>query len=241
MGKATEWHVLDFSRPHSRGFHFASLGFFTAFFVWFAIAALMPEIKKTLGLTKQQVWTTNIVSVAGTIAMRFVLGPIVDKYGPRIPGGMLLILAAIPTACLGFANSMFGLCVVRFFIGFAGGLFVVCSSWTSNMFAPNIAGTANGFAAGWGNMGGGVTILVMEFLLFPLFKLFMSAEMAWRTVCIVPAIGAAIVGVLIMMYADDCPQGNYRELKKKGELSKKKAAASCMTAVLNPNSWLMFI
>ena len=121
MGKATEWHVLNFSRPHSRGFHFAALSFFTAFFIWFAIAPLMPEIKKTLGLTKQQYWTTNIVSVSGTIMMRSIMGPIVDKYGPRIPGGMLLILAAIPTACLGFANSMFGLCVVRFFLGSQGG------------------------------------------------------------------------------------------------------------------------
>jgi NNP family nitrate/nitrite transporter-like MFS transporter len=237
--KATEWHVLNFSRPHMRGFHFAALGFFTAFFIWFAIAPLLPEIKKTLGLTKQQVWTTNIVSVAGTIAMRFIMGPLIDKYGPRIPCAALLILCAIPTACLGAVNSLVGLCILRFFIGLVGAMFVVCSSWTSAMFVPKIVGTANGFAAGWGNMGGGVTILVMGFVLFPLFKLGMSAEMAWRTVSIVPAVVSIIIGALTIKYSDDSPKGNFSDLKKAGELPKKKVGDSFAIAACNFNTWLM--
>ena len=75
------------------------------------------------------------------------------------------------------------------------------------MFTKEVAGTANAIVGGWGNLGGGVTQLVMGTVLFPLFKLGMSAEMAWRTVCIVPAVVGFLLGFLIMRISDDAPKG----------------------------------
>ena len=72
--KASEIKLCSFARPHMRAFHFAWWGFFTAFFIWCAIAPLLVEIQKSLGLTKQQVWTSNIVGVTGTVCMQFLLG-----------------------------------------------------------------------------------------------------------------------------------------------------------------------
>ena len=43
-----------------------------AFFVWFAVAPLLSEIRDDIGITKEDVWTSNIVGVGGTIFMRFV-------------------------------------------------------------------------------------------------------------------------------------------------------------------------
>ena len=43
-----------------------------AFFVWFAVAPLLSEIRDDIGITKQDVWTSNIVGVGGTIMMRFI-------------------------------------------------------------------------------------------------------------------------------------------------------------------------
>jgi len=40
-------------------------------------------------------------------------------------------------------------------------VFVACQFWTSNMFNTKLVGTANAFAAGWGNMGGGAAHFVM--------------------------------------------------------------------------------
>jgi NNP family nitrate/nitrite transporter-like MFS transporter len=105
-----------------RAFHMSWWGFFIAFFIWFAIAPLLSEIKIDLGLTKQEVWTSSIVGVAGTIAMRFVLGPACDKFGARIPMAVVLCFASIPTACTGLVNSATGLAVLRLFIGSAGGV-----------------------------------------------------------------------------------------------------------------------
>jgi len=72
--KASEIKLCSFARPHMRAFHFSWWGFFTAFFIWYALAPLMVEIQKSLGLTKKQVWNSNIVGVSGTIFMRFLLG-----------------------------------------------------------------------------------------------------------------------------------------------------------------------
>ena len=82
------------------------------------------------------------------------------------------------------------------------------------MFTKEGVGTANALAAGWGNLGGGVTQLVMGSVLFPLFKKRMSAELAWRSVCIVPAAVGLITGIVILKISDDAPKGNYGKMKK---------------------------
>lgn len=35
-----------------------------------------------------------------------------------------------------------------------------CQYWCTAMFSPTVVGTANAFAGGWGNLGGGFTQLV---------------------------------------------------------------------------------
>ena len=74
---------------------------------------------------------------------------------------------------------------------------------------------------GWGNLGGGVTQIVMGSVLFPLFKLGMSAEMAWRTVCIVPAVVGLAVGVSILFISDDAPKGSFCKLFDMKPLGKR--------------------
>ena len=239
--KATEIKLCSFARPHMRAFHWSWFSFFVAFFVWFAIAPLLPEIKKTLGLSKKDLWTSNICSVASTILMRFIVGPGCDKFGPRIIFTIVLIYGAIPTACVGLVNSATSLIVLRLFIGVVGCTFVPCQYWTTRMFVKEVAGTANAMAGGWGNLGGGVTQLVMGTLLFPLFKRKMSAEKAWRTVCLVPAGLAVLTGTGCYFLSDDAPKGNYKEMKKNGTMPEVSAAASFRQGALNLNSWILFI
>ena len=136
---------------------------------------------------------------------RFVVGPLIDRFGPRRVFLALLFIAAVPTALTGLVNSAVGLWFLRMFIGFAGGTFVVCQYWSTVMFAPSIVGKANGFVGGWGNLGGGVTQLVMGSGLMPLFMKYMPAERAWRTVSLVPAALAIVTGVLVFLLSDDSP------------------------------------
>ena len=127
--KATEIKLCSFARPHMRAFHCAWWAFFIAFFIWFAIAPLLTEVRSSLKLTKEEIWTSNIIGVGGTIFMRFILGPGCDKFGARILFAALLCTASIPTACIGLVNSAAGLYVVRLFIGIAGGTFVTTQFW----------------------------------------------------------------------------------------------------------------
>jgi NNP family nitrate/nitrite transporter-like MFS transporter len=77
--------------------------------------------------------------------------------------------------------------------------------------------------------------------LFPLFKLGMSPEAAWRTVAIVPACVGFATGFTILKISDDCPKGNYKEMKEKGIMPEVSATSSFRDGALNVNTWLLFI
>jgi len=242
--KASELKIFSFARPHMRAFHYSWWSFFIAFFIWFSIAPLLTEVRETLGLSKSDIWITNIVAVSGDIVMRFVFGAVCDKYGARRPMAAVLILAAIPTACTGAVNTLAGLAILRLFIGIAGSAFVMCQCWSTRMFTKEIVGTTNALVGGWGNVGGGVTQIVMGTLLFPLFREVFydgDAEMAWRTVCVVPAFVAFMTGLIVLRTSEDCPEGNYKELKKTGRMPEISAAASFRKGAVNFNTWLLYI
>jgi len=241
--KATTIKLCSIARPHMRAFHMSWWGFFVAFFIWFAIAPLLTEIKEEFDFTKQQIWTSSIVGVGGTILMRFILGPACDKFGARIPMAVVLCFASIPTALTGTVRTSAGLSILRLFIGSAGGTFVMCQYWSSRMFCKEVVGTANALCGGWGNLGGGVTQIVMGTGLFPLFKYFFDgdASKAWKYVSIVPAVVAFGTGVMIYFISDDAPKGNYSELKKHGQMAEVSAAASFRQGALNFNTWILFI
>lgn len=245
--KAKELKICSFARPHMRAFHYSWWSFFIAFFIWFSAAPLLPEIRDTLEINPQQVWLSNILAVSGDVVMRFVFGSLTDKFGSRILMGGVLIAASIPTACTGLVNSLTGLCFLRLCIGCAGSTFVMCQCWSTRMFTKEIVGTANALVGGWGNVGGGVTQIVMGTALFPLFRdvVYSDAEdpaqSAWRTVCIIPAIVAFATGVLVIMTSDDCPEGNYKQLIKEGRMQAVSASASLRQGAVNLNTWLLYI
>ena len=175
--------------------------------------------------------------------MRFAMGPLCDKYGARVLFFAILTLASIPTACTGVVNTAADLAILRFFIGIAGSTFVPCQFWASSMFTKEVVGTANALCAGWGNLGGGVTQLVVGSALFPLFKVFYGgdAEKAWRTVCVVPAAVAFLTGLIVYRIADDAPKGQFHEMKKHGTMLEVSAAGSFWAGSRNINTWVLFI
>lgn len=89
--------------------------------------------------------------------VRFIAGPLCDRFGPRLVFVGLLLCGSIPTVLAGCVTSPNGLIALRFFIGILGGTFVPCQVWCTGFFDKKIVGTANSLAAGWGNAGGGIT------------------------------------------------------------------------------------
>jgi nitrate/nitrite transporter NarK len=228
-----------------RGFHGAWTAFFVAFLGWFAFAPLMTTIRDHVDITKDEIGYAGIASVGTTIFTRFLVGPLIDAYGPRRVMAGLLWYGCIPVALGAFCNSGTYLIVIRGFIGAAGATFVPCQAWTSLMFAPRIVGTANAFSAGWGNLGGGVTQIFMPAVMGLIIAFGVDEKNAWRWAMFVPAAMFFGVGCFVYFKCDDCPQGKYEDLKKQGKPLAAKVVAKDETGephvALNYNTWLLFV
>ncbi len=242
--KATRIDLFSFSTPQMRAFHLTWLAFFVCFFAWFAVAPLMPVIKGDLKLTGDQVNNITIAAVGITILVRLVIGPMCDRYGPRITYTALLALGAIPVIGIAFAHSYETFLLFRLAIGAIGASFVITQFHTSVMFAPNVVGTANATVGGWGNAGGGVTQSVMPFILAAVVSLGVQQAMGWRLSMIVPGVLMLVVAVLYWRYTQDTPEGNIIDLRARGitvDSGKKGGVAVFKQAAANYRTWMLAV
>jgi MFS transporter, NNP family, nitrate/nitrite transporter len=241
--KAKSLRLFSVARPHSRAFHFAWVAFFLAFFGWFAISPLIADIRddKAIGwLNKTNVKNSNIVAVAGTIMMRLLVGPFCDRFGPRWAMSGIVTIFSLPVFLVGLSDSFAAFTAFRFFIGFIGATFVVVQFWCSIMYSGNVVGTVNATAAGWGNLGGGVTNLVMPQIVNGL-QTRMSFDRAWRVAQVIPASALLLTGVVLFFATDDCPEGQYAALHKEGTKTKTNPFVSMLRAARNYRVWVLFL
>jgi len=194
-----------------KSFHLTWLMFFVCFFGWFGLAPLMPTIRAELHLTKGQVGNLVIASVASTIIARLVIGKLCDLWGPRKTAVRLLIVGSLPVFLVGLAHDYTTFLLFRLAIGVIGAAFVITQFHTSLMFASNIKGTANAVTGGWGNLGGGVTNMVMPLIFAAIVGFGYTKAEAWRYAMIVPGVMMLIVAFLYHRYTKDTPMGNFSE------------------------------
>lgn len=212
--KATKINLFSLKTIQMKTFHITWFSFFLCFFGWFGVAPLMAVIRDELLLTKSQIGNIIISSVLITIVARLFIGWLADKIGPRITYTWLLIIGSLPVMFIGLSDSYISFLVFRLMIGVIGASFVLTQHHTSLMFAPNIVGTANATTAGWGNLGGGVTQMVMP-LFFALFISFgFTGNYAWRLAMIIPGVLMIIMGIVYYKFTTDTPEGNLKDLRK---------------------------
>src|SRR5690606_6162885 len=118
-----------------------------------------------------------------------------DRIGPRLTYSALLIAGSFPVMCIGLSNSYETFLLFRLAIGVIGASFVITQFHASVMFAPNVVGTANATTAGWGNLGGGVTQMVMPLLFTGLLALGLTNSNAWRLAMVLPGLALFIMGI----------------------------------------------
>jgi nitrate/nitrite transporter NarK len=115
---------------------------------------------------------------------------------------------------IGLAHDYRLFLIFQLAIGAIGASFVVTQFHTSVMFAPNIVGTANATAAGWGNLGGGVT----QFAVPLLFSAFMSYGVgslwSWRLAMLTAGIALLVTGVAYYFLTEDTADGDWRALQR---------------------------
>jgi MFS transporter, NNP family, nitrate/nitrite transporter len=206
-----------------RAFHMSWIAFFLCFFAWFGIAPLMPIVRQELGLTPQQIKWCIVASVSITIFARVLIGWLCDRIGPRLAYTWLLVLASLPVMGIGLSHDFATFIFFRLLISVIGASFVITQYHTSIMFAPRCVGAANAAAAGWGNLGGGVTQVAMP-LVFALFAsaLGLGPAMGWRVSMFVAGLVCLLAGVAYYYLTQDAPDGNFRELRAAGQLPPAK-------------------
>ena len=240
--KATRIDLFNFKTKPMKAFHMSWFSFFLCFFAWFGIAPLMAIVRDELHLTKQQIGNTIIASVAITILARLFIGWLCDKIGPRKAYTWLLIFGSLPVMGIGLAHSYESFLLFRLAIGAIGASFVITQYHTSVMFAPNCVGTANATSAGWGNLGGGVTQMIMP-LVFAAFLYFgFDKGMSWRLSMVVAGAVCFLTGIAYYFVTTDLPNGNLQELKDSGELVlNKKEHGNFFLAAKDSRVWALFI
>jgi NNP family nitrate/nitrite transporter-like MFS transporter len=217
----TKLNIFSLKGVQMRTFHITWLMFFVCFFGWFGLAPLMPTIRAELHLTKGQVGNIIIASVASTIIARLIIGKLCDTWGPRKTAVRLLLVGSLPVFFVGLAHSYATFLLFRLAIGVIGASFVITQFHTSMMFAPKLKGTANAITGGWGNLGGGVTNMVMPLIFAAIVGFGYTNAEAWRYAMIVPGTMMLIIAYLYYKYTKDTPNGNYDEIDyHKGKSSK---------------------
>jgi len=208
----TKLNIFSLKGVQMRTFHTTWLMFFVCFFGWFGLAPLMPTIRAELHLSKGQVGNTIIASVAATIIARLIIGKLCDTWGPRKTAVRLLLIGSLPVFLVGLAHDYTSFLLFRLAIGVIGSSFVITQFHTSMMFAPNIKGTANAVTGGWGNLGGGITNMVMPLIFAAIVGAGYTKAEAWRYAMIVPGVLMLIMAFIYNKYTKDTPNGNYDEI-----------------------------
>merc|ERR1719502_2610751 len=181
------------------------MAFCLAFVGWFAFAPLLSVVRVDIGLCdnmeavnllppaekvkgcvcklgcKEAIGNANIAAVSFDVFTRFILGSVIEKFGPRLTDCMLLTWGIVVVSLSSLVTDEIGLMIARFFVSALGSTFVVNQFWNSIMFNRSVVGTANATAGGWGNLGGGLTQTLMP-LVYRFWKdgVGLNLSAAWR-------------------------------------------------------------
>ena len=180
-----------------------------------------------------------IAAVSATIIARLIIGRLTDKFGPRKVYTWLLVICAFPVIFIGLADSYITFLLFRLGIGVIGASFVLTQFHTSVMFAPNIKGTANATAGGFGNTGGGATQILMPLIAAALVGFgWVSQADSWRYAMIFPGVMLLVMAGLYWKYTKDTPAGNFDELP---QTEKGKKENTFLLAAKDYRTWILTI
>lgn len=190
--------ILTLKRPHSRAFYLSLFGLllsFCALFNFNSIYLLHYNIEPN------SIRIDNIILFSSATITRFLISLIADKYGIRITYSVLLLVSAIVGILkLFLIEYTVARIVLSVFYGILGGSFVLSETWVIIMFDTSILGLVTGIIGGFGNFGSVLVFIINNYL--PNIYYY-----NWVYVLMI------ILSFIIYKYSDDCPYGNFTEIK----------------------------
>jgi NNP family nitrate/nitrite transporter-like MFS transporter len=130
----------------------ATGAFAVCFAVFGSVSAMMPILKKQLGLDPVQVSIALAIPVLLGSLGRIPLGILTDRFGGRRVFASVMAVSIIPALLMGWLKSYAQLLIYGFFIGIALASFSVGVAFVSRWYPPESQGKALGIY-GAGNIG----------------------------------------------------------------------------------------
>nr|VDD07689.1 unnamed protein product [Brassica rapa] len=236
--KSTTFRLFSVAKPHMRAFHLSWFQFFCCFVSTFAAPPLLPVIRENLNLTATDIGNAGIASVSGSVFARLVMGTACDLFGPRLASAALTLSTAPAVYFTAGIKSPIGFIMVRFFAGFSLATFVSTQFWMSSMFSGPVVGSANGIAAGWGNLGGGATQLIMPLVFSVIRQMGATKFTAWRIAFFIPGLFQTFSAFAVLLFGQDLPDGDYWAMHKSGEKEKDEVGKVITHGITNYRGWI---
>lgn len=143
-----------------------TIAFTVCFAVWMMNGVLVTFLvdNAVFRWDKSQIgWLIGIPVLTGSL-MRLPVGVLTDKYGGRIVYTVLMLVAAVATFLLSYANSYSQFLLASLGFGISGASFAVGIAYTSVWYSQGKQGTALGIF-GAGNAGAALTAMGAPYLL----------------------------------------------------------------------------
>ena len=182
-----------------------TLAFTVNFAVWTLFAVIGIKIKSELGLNETEFGLLVATPILTGSLVRLPLGLLTDRYGGRVVYFIQMILVAIATYGLHFADQYWQYLLVGLCVGLAGGSFAIGIAYTSAWFSKDRQGTALGIF-GAGNTGAALNIFVAPLIVVAL---------GWRAVPTIYSVAMLVMAVIFWFftYPDPLLEGRRRESK----------------------------
>ncbi len=190
-------------REQNQTLWLSTIAFTVCFAVWTIFSIIGVRIKQELGLNDTQFGLMVATPILTGSLSRIFLGIWTDQYGGRIVYTATMVLAAIATFLLSYADTYYMILVAALGVGLAGGSFAVGIAYVSRWYPREKQGTALGIF-GAGNVGAAVTKFLAPFVM---------VAYGWTTVAQVWAVTLLIMAVIFWFTTDDDPVIKARRLR----------------------------
>ena len=180
----------------NRALALSTVAFTACFAVWTIFSIIGVAIKAELGLNEFEFGLLVATPILTGSLTRIFLGVWTERYGGRLVFSVQMLLTALATWALTFANSYTMYLIAALGIGLAGGSFIIGVAYVSRWYDAGHQGTALGIF-GAGNVGAAVTKFVAPFVM---------VAYGWQGVAHVWAIGLALMAVAFFLFAKDDPE-----------------------------------
>jgi NNP family nitrate/nitrite transporter-like MFS transporter len=173
-----------------------TLAFTVNFAVWTMFSVIGIKIKTELGLSETEFGLLIATPILTGSLVRLPLGYLTDRYGGRIVYFIQMVLVAIATYGLHYADQLWQYLVIGLCMGLAGGSFAIGIAYTSAWFGKKQQGFAMGIF-GAGNAGAALNIFVAPLII---------VAMGWRAVPTIYSVAMLVMAFVFLFFTYPDPQ-----------------------------------